>query len=296
MKTVLLPFAFNECSYLSSSNLVEMLKETDNYYYLDDINYLTIHPHEQVLCGYFPGTDPVQNFYYVIAKKDPTTESSELNPPIEIILNCRNFEYLNQFMDLICKQKPPVRRICINLPCLRENLIAHTNQSQTIEENLTALMKKHENTLEEAKRLYDFRFEDSRKIIDNNLYTKYRLTEKKDDDSSSTFNVYENDRLLFQYSPNVFSYTSSIFPSLRKPAIERLGMNVISFTSDVTTELHDLPEDAVRFCLHEISNIYLERGYVVKNIAFPTAFENEDICTAIGMTRYRQFVIYKTMF
>lgn len=295
MNTVLLPFVWNECNYLSSSNLVETLKEIDNYYYLDDINYLTIYPHEQVLCGYFPGTDPVQNFYYVIAKKDPTTENSECNPPTEIILNCRNFECLDHFVDLICKQKPPVRRICINLPYLREDFY-NANQSQTIDESFTALMKKYDDTLEERKRLYDLRFKDSLKPIEPNLYTKYRLTETMDDDTSPKFNVYEKDCLLFQISPNVFSYSNSIFPSLRKPASERLGMNVISFTRNVTTELDNLPEDAVRFCLHEISNIYLARGYVVKNIAFPTAFENEDICTAIGMTRYRQFVIYKTMF
>ncbi len=296
MNTILLPFVFNECSYLSSSDLVKMLKETDNYYYLDDINYLTIHPHEQVLCGYFPGTDPVHFFYYVITTSDPTIENSELKPPREIILNCRDFECLERFIDLICKHKPPVRRICINLPYLNENII-NADESKNVYENLTVLMKKYEDILKEAKCLYDFRFADSFKLTDNNLDTKYRLTETMDDNSSSIFNVYENDCFMFQYSPNTYSYTNAIFPSIRKPAIERLGMNVISFTDDVITESQcNIPENAVEFCLRKICNIYLNRGYVVKNIAFPTAFENEDICTAIGMTRYRQFVIYKTMY
>ena len=144
MHTVLLPFVFNECSYLSSLELVQMLKETDNYYYLDDINFLTIHPHEQALCGYFSETDPMQFFYYVIATKDPYEENSELDPPRQIILNCRDFELLERFLDLICEQKPPVRTIYINLPYLNYKSI-NADQSQTIYENLTflILMKKY---------------------------------------------------------------------------------------------------------------------------------------------------------
>ncbi len=296
MDTVLLPFVFNGCSYLSSLDLVQMLKETDNYYYLDDINYLTIPPHEQALCGYFSETDPIQCFYYAIATKDPTTENSEIKPPKEIILNCKDFEYLERFMDLICKQKPPIARIAINLPCLNEKIL-YADQSKTIYENLTLLMKKYEATLKEVSTLYDFRFEDSSKLTRNNFDNKYRLTETLGPFPDPAFNVYENEQLLFQYSPNTFSTRNSIFPSLRRPAKERLGMNVLSFTNDVITEsLSPIPVDAIEFCLQKISRIYLARGYVVKNIAFPTAFENEDICTALGMTRYRQFIRYNTMY
>jgi len=199
-------------------------------------------------------------------------------------------------MDLICKQKPPIARIAINLPCLNEKIL-YADQSKTIYENLTLLMKKYEDTLKEVSTLYDFRFEDSSKLTRNNFDNKYRLTETLDQFSDPAFNVYENEQLLFQYSPNTFSTRNSIFPSLRRPAKERLGMNVLSFTNDVITEsLSPIPVDAIEFCLQKISRIYLARGYVVKNIALPTAFENEDICTALGMTRYRQFTRYKTMY
>lgn len=296
MDTVLLPFVFNECSYLSSSNLVQILKETDNYYYLDDINYLTIHPHEQSLCGYFSGTEPIQLFYYVIATKDPTTENSKLKPPKEIILNCRDFEYLERFIDLICKQKPSVCRISINLPYLSDKIIK-ADESKSAYENLMFLMKKYEDTLKEVRTLYDFRFEDFSLLTTSNTDNKYRLTETLDQFSNTVFHVYENEQLLFQYSPNTFSFRNSIFPSLRRPAKERLGLDVLSFTDDVITELQStIPLDAIKFCLREISSIYLARGYVVKNIAFPTVFENEDICTAIGMTKYRQFITYKTLY
>jgi len=296
MNTQLLPFIFDGCSYLSSSELVKMLKETDNYYYLDDINYLTIHPIEQALCGYLSDTDPIQFFYYVIDTNDRTSENGSSKQPKEIILNCKNFDCLERFLNLLCKHKPPARRICINLPYLNDCII-NADQSKTVYENLSFLIKKHEKSLQRVKTLYDFRFNDSSISAHDNSDTRYRLTETEDYNSSSTFNVYENDCLLFRYSPNTYSYTNSILPALRKPAIERLGMNVVSFTDDVDIQSQgNLPDNAIKFCLRKISNIYLSRGYVVKNIAFPTLFENEDICTAIGMTRYRQFVIYKTTY
>ena len=158
-------------------------------------------------------------------------------------------------------------------------------------------MKKYEDTLKEVSTLYDFRFEGSSKLTRNNFDNKYRLTETLDQFSNTVFHVYENEQLLFQYSPFTFSTRNSIFPSLRRPAKERLGMNVLSFTNDVITEsLSPIPVDAIEFCLQKISRIYLDRGYVVKNIAFPTAFENENISTALGMTRYRQFIRYNTMY
>lgn len=294
--TALLPFVFNECRYLSSADLVAMLKKIDNYYYLDDINYLTINPSEQVLCGYFPDSDPVKNFYYAISTWNSTKENDTLISPKQIILNCRDFEYLERFIDLICKHKPQIRTICINLPYSCEKMI-NADQSKTVRENLAVLMKKYEGNFKESNCLYDFRFEPSFQSTADNLFTKYRLTETEDDASTTVFHVSDNNRLLFQYQPNMFSYRYSLFPSLRQPAKERLGINVISFTDDCHHKYQDnLPEDAIKFCLYAISCIYLKRGYVVKNITLPSAFENEDICTAIGMTRYRQFVNYKVQF
>lgn len=296
MDAVLLPFVLDECSYLSGSELVQMLKETDNYYYLDDINYLTIHPQEQTLCGYISETNPLQSFYYAIATKDPTKENSELKQPKVIILNCSDFELLERFVDLICKQKPPITRICINLPYCNDKIM-NPNPSKTVYDNLTILMRKYEDMLKEQMILYDYRFKDFPQLTGNNPGSKYRLTETIDDDSSLIFSVYENDCLLFQYFPTTYSTANSCIPSLHTPTIERLGMNVLSFTDDVISESQSpIPVDAVEFCLREISSIYLARGYVVKNIAFPTIFENEDMCTTLGMTRYRQFVTYKTLY
>ena len=293
MHNVLLPFVFDEVEYLSSTELIQILKNKDNSYYIDDINFLSIPDSEYVLCGYLPGFDPAENFYYVIARQIINGENIEILSPKLMILTCTSFECLERLLSIICKYKPQISTISINLPCsvLR---MTDSDDCTTVREKLDVLIKEYGDYFEELDCLYDMRYESAFIPSFHKTCNKYRIEETTDEFLEPLFSVYENDKLLFKYQPNTFFTLNSNIESLRQPSVERLGKNVISFSDSVMCESrNESYEDAIKFCLSAISALYLKRGYIVKNIALRNDFENEDVCKEIGMTRFRQFIYYR---
>ncbi len=296
MHNVLLPYVFDDVKYLSNTELIHMLKNKDNSYYIDDINFLSIPDSEYVLCGYLPEFDPAENFYYAIARQRIIGENIEILSPKLMILSCTSFECLERFLSIICTYKPQISTISINLPCSVQTM-TDSDDCTTVRERLDMLMQEYGDYFEELHCLYDMRYESDFIPSFHKTCWKYRIEETTDEFLESLFSVYENDKLLFKYQPNTFVTPNSNLESLRQPAIERLGKNVISFIDDVMCESqNESYEEAIKFCLSAISDLYLKRGYIVKNIALNNAFENEGVCREIGMTRFRQFVYYKAKF
>lgn len=305
MHELLNPYRFDEFCYLSRKELIALLKEADNAYYIDDLNYLTGRQDDMVLCGYFPGTDPARNFCYIDMIAGELRLGEEIfrfmNPPKSVKIVCRDFELLRRYVEFFAERKT--------------GLLVSLNVTASWEDAVDGLLLET-GVYEKRETLYDMRFPakeerraelipesyrvvhagaeeamllerilaDAEPQTEKYVAAEVMLNEVRTNPAHMIWTLYENTRPLFTYDADVWGDPDALE--------ERIGYRLFSFGSRYVTHSEREPEVKACVCLLRVlCRYYEERGYFIKNITLnERTIESEAVCRMLGMERYRMFV------
>jgi len=305
MHELLKPYCFDEFLYIPRRDMIALLKQTDNAYYIDDLNYLTCRQDDMVLCGYFPGTDPARNFCYIDMTAGEICFGEErfgfTNPPKSVKITCRDFELLRRYLKFFGERST--------------GLLLSLNVTSAWEEAVGELLAET-GVYEKREILYDMRFPSESEQKEEPIPEPYRvvyagaeealllervrtesepgteryveaesmLDEIRTNPAHMIWTLYENDRPLFTYNADGWGD----WDALEK----RIGYRLFGFGSRYVTHSGREPEENECACLLRVlCRYYGERGYFIRNITLnERIMESESVCRMLGMERYRMFV------
>ncbi len=271
---------------MDKDELVKIIKQADNSYYIDDLNYLTVPSIIDALCGHLPGTNPSRNFCYIRLlniKRSSNSEEDELRIPKECVISCRDFKALELYLSFFFENRV-FENFSLNVPA------RFGDAEQPAEEIVSNLIEKYNGYYNIFSQVFDYRFQDLNAISSNEEDSSYVIESSLQDLFSDWIPIYENWYVLQKNGSPIFAYGSNL---CLDP--ERIGIKYFSFANNFHTYEDKViaTEDAV-YLWKYLAKKFANDGYIVKGIAINDGFDNDDIYQRMGMEKYRCFIKLKT--
>ena len=286
MHELLKNYVIEGLSYMDKDELVKILKQADNSYYIDDLNYLTVPGIIDALCGYLPGTNPSRNFCYIRLlniKRSSNSEEDELRIPKECVISCRDFKALELYLSFFFENRV-FEKFSLNVPARFDDA------EQSAEKIVPNLIEKYNGYYGISSQLFDYRFQDLNAISSNEEDGSYVIESSSQDLFSDRIPVYDDWYVLKKYGSPIFAYGCSL-----PYRSERIGIKFVLFANNFHAYDDKViaTEDALRLWKY-LAKKFANDGYIVKGIAINDGFDNDDIYQQMGMEKYRCFIKVKT--
>ena len=288
MHELLKNYVIEGLSYMDSDELVKNLKQANNSYYIDDLNFLTMPSNLDCLCGYFPGTDFARNFSYVrlINKSwqtNPTNIDIDFRSLDGVFISCRDLNVLEQYLDFFYENRL-FKEFSLNVPA------RFGDAEQTAEKVVPNLIDKYNGYYNISSHMFDYRFQDLNTISSNEEDSSYVIESSLQDLLSDWIPVYDDWYVFKKYGIPIFAYGCSL---QYRP--ERIGIKCVPFANNFHAyeDKVIVTEDAL-YLWKYLAKKFTNDGYVVKGIAINDGFDNDDMYQRMGMEKYRCFIKLKT--
>lgn len=283
MHELLKNYVIEGLSYMDSDELVKILKQANNSYYIDDLNFLTMPSNLDCLCGYFPGTDFARNFSYVrlINKSwqtNPTNIDIDFRSLDGVFISCRDLNVLEQYLDFFYENRL-FKKFSLNVPA------RFGDAEQTAEKVVPNLIDKYNGYYNISSHMFDYRFQDLNTISSNEEDSSYVIESSLQDLLSDWIPVYDDWYVFKKYGIPIFAYGCSL---QYRP--ERIGTKCFSFdNSFYAYEDKKISTDDALKMWHYLARKYASNGYIVKGIAINEEYDNDEMYVRLGMEKYRCF-------
>lgn len=288
MHELLKNYVIEGLSRIDKDELVKILKQADNSYYIDDLNFLTMPSNIDCLCSYFPGTDYARNFSYVrlINKNwqtNPTNIDIDFRSLNSVFISCRDLNVLEQYLDFYYKNRL-FKKFSLNVP------VRFDDAEQPAEKIVPNLIEKYNGYYNIASQVFDYRFQDLNAVSSNKEDSSYVIESSSQDLFSDRIPVYDDWYVLKKYGSPIFAYGCSL-----QYRVERIGIKCVPFANNFHAYEGKVivTEDAL--CLWKyLAKKFANDGYIVKGIAINDGFDNGEMYQRMGMEKYRCFIKLKT--
>ncbi len=282
MHDILKNYVVEGMSYIDRNELVEILKQTDSSYYIDDLNYLTLPSVIDALCGYLPGTLPSRNFCYIrlLNKKwGSHSEGVELCIPKECVISCRDVKALELYLSFFFENRV-FEKFSLNVPARFDDA------EQPAEKIIPNLLERYDGYYKVSSHKFDYRFQDSKNIFLNEENSSYVIESSLQDIFSEEVLIYDDWYVLKKYDEPIFAYGCNLYYDP-----ERIGIKCFSFANHFHAyEDKVIVTEDVLYLWRYLAKKFINDGYVVKSIAIDVGFDNKEIYEHMGMEKYRCFI------
>ena len=273
---------------MDKDELVKTLKQADNSYYIDDLNFLTMPANLDCLCGYFLGTDCARNFSYVrlINKSwqtNPTNIDIDFRSLNSVFVSCRDLNVLEQYLDFYYENRL-FKKFSLNVPARFDDA------EQPAEKIVANLIEKYNGYYNISCHMFDYRFQALNTISSKEEDSSYVIESSSQDLFSDWIPVYDDWYVLKKYGSPIFAYGCSL-----PYRSERIGVKCVSFANNFHAYDDKViaTEDAL-YLWKYLAKKFANDGYVVQGIAVNKGFDNDDMYQRMGMEKYRCFIKLKT--
>ena len=281
MHDLLKNYVVKGLSYIERDELVKILKQADNSYYIDDLNYLTAPSVIDGLYGYLPGTTPSRNFCYTRLLN--IMRNSKLPIPKECVISCRDVNVLELYLSLFFKNRV-FEKFSLNVP------IRFDDTEQPTEKIVPKLLEQYDGYYKVSSYMFDYRFQDARSFFAGDKVGLYEIVSTPQDIFGDNVPVYNDWYVLKKYDNPIFAYGCSLYYDL-----EKIGVKCFSFGNHFYTyEDKTIVTEDVIYLWRYLAKKYANEGYIVKAIAIDDGFDNDEMYKRMGMERYRCFIKMKT--
>lgn len=283
MHELLRNYVVEGLSYIDKDELVKILKQADNSYYIDDLNFLTAPSNIDCLCGYFPGTDYTRNFSYVrLINKSWQTNLTNIDIDFRILdsvfISCRDLNVLEQYLDLYYENRL-FKKISLNVPARFDDA------EQPAEKIVPNLIEKYNGYYNISSQVFDYRFQDLNAISSNKEDSSYVIESSLQDQHSDEIPIYDDWYVLKKYGNPIFAYGCSLY---YHP--ERIGIKCFPFGNEFHTyEDKVIVTEDVLYLWKYLAKKFASDGYIVKAIAINEGFDSDEMYVRMGMKKYRCF-------
>lgn len=289
MHELLKNYVIEGLSYMDKDELVKILKQADNSYYIDDLNFLTMPSNIDCLCGYFPGTDYARNFSYVLLinknwQINPTNIDIDFRSLDRVFISCRDLNVLEQYLDFYYENRL-FKKFSLNVPA------SFDDAEQPAEKIVSNLIEKYNGYYSISSQVFDYRFQYLNTISSNEGDSSYVIESSLQDLFSDLIPVYDDWYVLRKHGNPILAYGCSLH---YRP--ERIGIKCIPFANNFYAYEDNVIviEDALHLWKH-LAKKFANDGYIVKGIAINDGFDNDDMYQRMGMEKYRCFIKLKAV-
>lgn len=280
MHDLLKRYVVEGLSYIDRDELVKILKQADNSYYIDDLNYLTIPSINDCLCGYLPGTLPSRNFCYIRLlniKRSSNSEDVELRTPKECVISCRDAKALELYLTFFFEHRV-FEKFSLNVPARFDDA------EQPAEKIIPNLIERYDGYYKVSSYMFDYRFQDARRFFVGEKGGSYQIVSASQDIFDNA-PVYDDWYVFKKYGKPIFAYGCSLYYDP-----ERIGIKCFSFdNSFYAYEDKKISTDDALKMWHYLARKYASNGYIVKGIAINEEYDNDEMYVRLGMEKYRCF-------